>query len=134
MKISQPLECSDSRQKAVRASSGDHEAWQVVQTHADGRVRGREGAAAIIGPRDHISLMIEPDEVAIVVPLRFHELKLTGEAAAQEDEDTSPVEAVVFQHALGQQGTVGQGLGAAAARYPGLPPVYGKENGAHSVR
>ena len=46
MKISQPLECSDSRQKAVRASSGDHEAWQIVQTPADGIVRDGEGAAS----------------------------------------------------------------------------------------
>ena len=52
--------------------------------------------------------MLQTDEVAVVVPLRFHELKLTREAAAQEEEDTSSAEAVVFHHALGQQGTVGR--------------------------
>src|SRR2546426_10238315 len=106
MKISQPVECADPRHKAVLASSGDHEAWQVVQPPADGMLWDGEGAAAVIGPSDHISLLIQTDEAAIVVPLRFHELKLPREIAADEDEDTSSVEAVVFQHALGQHRAV----------------------------
>src|SRR6266849_1852327 len=108
MKICQPVERADPWHKAVLAASGNDKAFQAVQSPVDGSLRDGEGAGAVIGPCNHISLLIQTDEAAIVVPLRFHKLKLPRKAAADKDENASSVDAVVLQHAIRQHRTVGR--------------------------
>src|SRR5215216_3138376 len=77
-----------------------------MQAPAYGTLRDGKSAGAVVRSGDWVLFVGQTHEVAVVVPLRLDELKLTGEIRSHPEEHDPPIHAVVFHHALGQHGTV----------------------------
>src|SRR3954447_8966209 len=104
--LGQPAHGPESRSEAVLAAPGDDEGGKVLQPPSDRAVRDREAPGAVVSTHQRVLLERGTDEYSVVEPLRLHELELTLDVCAREDEDDSSVDAVVLEHTLGQHGSV----------------------------
>ena len=111
LQLGEPAQGAQTRQEAVLAAAGDHEAGQVLQAAPDRLLRDGGAAGSAVVPGYRVLLAGVADEVAVVDPLGLDEFELSFEVGPDEDSDQAPVGAVVLQHALWQRRAVG---GAAA--------------------
>src|SRR5262249_245806 len=72
----------------------DDKTLDAVQATPDRSLWDREAAAAVVSAHERVLLLIEAGEVAVVEPLRLHELELAVEGRADEDEQHGTVGAV----------------------------------------
>ena len=79
-----------------------NEAWQALKAASDRPLRNCEDALAVIVPDERILLGSMTDKIAVGRPLRLHELKLPPQMCADQEEDTTALSAVIFEHAFRQ--------------------------------
>ena len=87
---------------AVLTATHGNKPRQALKMASDRPLGNGEDALAFIVADEGILLGSVTDEVAVSHPLRLHELKLPPEMRADQEEDATPLGAVIFEHALRQ--------------------------------
>src|SRR3954467_6939568 len=87
LQFGEPAQGAQTRDEAVLAAAGDHEAGQVPQAAPDRLLRGGDAAGSVVMAGHRVLLAGIADEVAVVDPLGLDELELPFQVGSDEDSD-----------------------------------------------